>query len=165
MGCTTNNKVQLDSLKECWKKESIANPNIVAKHKWAAFLCLQTQSSLTTFPYIQANKYGFSLSNDNVLRDYYVKIIDAEFSKKFYKAWFYLLACAVFFLFSCFLFRYSKRNGVLLSIFISLSGLLYSLSYLALSPCNDLRYNYWTIGATLLSGIIFIDELSIKIKN
>lgn len=159
MGCTTSNPAQLDSLKECWKKATVGNPAIVVKHKWASFHCLLVTPGLTSYPYIHPNQYGFELNSHNALRKLYVRMIESEFSQTLYKSWYYLLGCVIVFLLGCALFIHRKRRSILWVVFIAASGLFYTLSYLPLSPCNDFRYNYWTIGALLLSTVLFFDEL------
>lgn len=162
MQCATTKESQFDSLNIIWKKEVVLHPSIIFSHKLRAFRCLFFESSLTTFPNIHPNEYGFALSNHNIVRDKYVQYIESKWAVALYKAWFYLIGCFLVFILSLFTFSKGNNSKALLAIYISLSGLLYGCSYFLLSPCNDLRYNYWTIGAFFLSAILFLDSIFTK---
>ena len=159
MGCTTDNPAEINELKKSWKNAILRHPLITLAHKKRAFDCILNESSLTTFPLIQANPYGFSVDSERWPYRQFVHYTESDFAKKLYKALYYLLGCLFVSIVSIVLI-YKKQKAALVPVFyISLSGLLYSSAYFFLSPCNDLRYNYWTIGAFLISLFLLMDAL------
>ena len=162
MKCKTYKTEYLSELKSSWEQVILDDPFFIIKHKWACFKCLLKSPGLLTYPYIHPNNYGFVLNEDNHLRAVYIKFISSKLSEKSYKSYYYLITCVAIFIYSILSYRKNKKEALFFPILISLSGLLYFLSYLILSPCNDFRYIYWTIGASLLSSIMLLNHITLK---
>lgn len=163
--CVTENPDELDALRHCWKKQIFENHKIIYNHKYWTFRCLQDESSFTTYSDITPNQYGIQL-RPNFIRAKFIQYTESSFAKKFYKASNYLKGCGIIFFLSVIAYIFTKRANLFFSLLISLSGICYGFSYFPLSPCTDLRYNYWVIGATLISGIVFLDAITANnLKN
>lgn len=157
--CVTEKKEQLDSLKDAWKSAIKTYPQVVYDHKYWTFRCLQDESSLTTYYSILPNNHGIKLPEKNLLRDWLIEYLESASAKKLYKASIYLKGCAIIFVLSLLTFAIKRTTKISFPLLISLSGLLYGFSYFPLSPCTDLRYNYWVIAAMLLSGVFYLQSV------
>jgi hypothetical protein len=155
MHCNTSDPVKLKLLREAWISAIKENPKELLKHKYLVFEYLQSHSSLVTYNAIDPNIYGIALK-PNPIRNLFISYTEGEFAKAFYKAKYYTWICLVTMIMSLVFIR--KNSSFIYPFFISLSGLLYSLTYFLLSPTSDLRYNYWTIGAALISSIFFLNS-------
>ena len=159
MHCATTKIARLDSLKAAWKEAIRRYPKFALTHKFHSFRCLQSESSLLTYSSIHPNEFGFALSDQNIFRTKFKQYTEADTTQKFYVAKNYLIAVIIILLISILLFLKKKSSDLLLPLFIALSGFLYSVSYFPLSPCSDLRYNYWTIGSVIISAFMLLNTL------
>jgi hypothetical protein len=162
LDCIAKNEQQFDSLKLLWETEIIRNPSAFIRHKYQSFYCLQTNSGLKTFAMIMPNDKGITLNEKNMIRQYFIKITENKYADKLYSGWIYMFGCSVIFVISLIHYRKVPNKQIQLVLFISLSGLLYSLAYFILSPCNDFRYHYWTIAAMFISFVLYTDLLTAR---
>ncbi|MGC4059030.1 MAG: hypothetical protein QM743_13080 [Chitinophagaceae bacterium] len=158
MGCTASSEAQFEALSHCWRNEVLHHPIDVIRHKKRSFMCLIRESSLKTFPFIHPNPYGFQVNTGNPAYRLFIRYTENHFAYKLYNAWVYLAICVAVCCVSLVRLLYQKITSAALPTCISLSGLLYCLAYFFLSPCNDLRYNYWTYGAGFLGAVLLINS-------
>jgi hypothetical protein len=163
MHCVTENPEQLNSIKNAWKDAVLQYPKFVLKHKYKSFCCLQKKPLLVNYSYIDPEKFDSELVKSNIFKRVFRDVNESELSHKFYVPNNYLLGCLAISILSLLVFWKTKNQSFLYPLFLSLSGFFYSASYFLLSPCNELRYNYWTIGAFFLS-IVFLLNILINEK-
>ncbi len=154
MHCNTSDPDKLHLLKQAWVSAIKNHPKELVKHKYLVFLYLQSESSLVTYNSINENKYGIVLKPNRV-RETFISYTEGSFAKTLYKAKYYTWGCLIILATSLLLIR--KNEQIIYPLLISLSGVFYSLTYFLLSPTSDLRYNYWTIGAAIISFVFLIN--------
>jgi hypothetical protein len=96
---------------------------------------------------IEPNPYGYELPPSR-LRDRVVAAFEALATTPLFRVWIYVLGCLLLLVGSAAAFCF---GGGALALALSLSGILYHVTYAVLAESDDYRYSLWTILCTLLA--------------
>jgi hypothetical protein len=162
MHLLAQNDHEREVLNSAWQRALVQHPSAAIRHKYASFMCLSTEPLPLVYRYIDP-KLG-NQSEANSMRKLYIVYNEQALSHRFYVPLYYLLSCGVLSIVAFLVQRRNPKRQSALSLAISLSGFCYGAAYFLLSPCNELRYYYWTIGAAVLALVFLMDALAEKRK-
>lgn len=160
--CRTNLKEDVDSLKKVWQAQILKHPGALVLHKLDNYSKLLAEPGLCTFRNITENNEGLHLKVCPLLNKIFVGYTEHRIARKTYKPLYYLVLCLVVFTAASIGYVVRRNTRQALVLLIALSGILYSVFYFFLSPCNDFRYHYWTIGAAFISLFLWLNTVGKK---
>ena len=165
MHLVTENDMQLEQIKTAWKDALIQYPRFALVHKYENFEAVQKHPLAVKYSYIDPSNFDTAIITKNAFRKVFRDINESETAHKFYVPNDYFYGCLIIILISLIAYWKTKNQSLFLPVFTALSGFLYSGSYFLLSPCNELRYNYWTIGAFFLSFFFLLNAFTNRVTK
>ncbi|HKO52073.1 MAG TPA: hypothetical protein VJV79_30395 [Polyangiaceae bacterium] len=142
--------VQLRALSSAWKRAILAHPRAYLAHRWLVFreLLRLGKRKIELSTGISRNPLGIPLTRSEA-GTAAVQLLSALPKVPFYATWlFALLECALFAIGAVDFFK----RGRPLCLCLSMSGLLYLLTFFLATGAPDFRYSVWTILTTLLAA-------------
>ena len=152
-----NNKLGIyKNIEKAWLKVVKTYPLEYLKFRFMSFMYLIRSPSNPPYNFFYTTHFKNNNDTGKIQKifintlEIYVRAT-AKITPFFFKPYFWLLI-SVIFLIATFLIKTNKKN-LIFSRVLLISGSLYTLGYIPVTPTADLRYTYWSsIGITL--GII-----------
>lgn len=157
--CRTVVPGDFESLKAVWLDQIRLHPWVLLRHKILVYNKLIQEPGLCTFRGITENKAGIQSKVCPLLNRWFIRYTENAAAFATYKPVFYLFLCIAICALAGRGYFMKGNPDQAFPMLVALSGVLYSACYLLLSPCNDFRYHYWTIGSGFISIFLWLNAL------
>ncbi|HEU4580524.1 MAG TPA: hypothetical protein VFS67_19845 [Polyangiaceae bacterium] len=148
----TDDPDQLKAIAQNWARAIRQHPRAYLVSRWRVYRNLlglsSTPPAYMVFAEIHKNKFGYALA-PSPLRDRTVDAFELLAKTPLFRVWLYVFGGVLLFFASAAAFWF---GGAPLALGLSLSGLIYHLTFALLSCSDDYRYSLWTITCTVLSA-------------
>jgi hypothetical protein len=148
----TDDPDRLRAIAQNWLRAVREHPRAYVVSRWRIYRNLLGLTSTTpaymVYAEIHKNKYGYRLA-PSPLRDQIVHVFESLSTTLLFQVWLYVFVGVLLLIVSAVAFWF---GGPPLALGLSLSGLLYHLTFALLSCSDDYRYSLWTIACTVLSA-------------
>lgn len=113
-----------------------------------SFLALLSFNTEPTFAPFAWNEWDM-----NTLKKWSGDYLKAARDTFWFRPWIWFIACFLLFFNGLNIWKEKGRGGMEI-IFLTMSGIMYEISYFFLTPSADFRYSYWMIASVFLAGML-----------
>jgi hypothetical protein len=157
--------VKIPDLGRLWIRSILENPVAYLHHRIAVFreyIGLHTHNVFyITDPGVSENQLGVTFYPTPFKSYFVAKMIELQ-SSIFCRPYFYYVVSVALVGMAA---LYGERRNFMVALFAASSGYLYLAPMFIVTPAADLRYNFWSVAASILASVFAITSISLRVRD